>query len=352
MRSSTSNRSEKEENVQRGVSRYRRIAASIIATVAPASVVHPAHGALLPGDILYAEIGFDSRLIGIHPDGTPSGFEVTTPFINDLVTGPDGTIYISTRGWTNLRDRVMRVDPVSGALSTVFTSPETNVVGGLRGLAVEPGGTLVLSTWNLGTLRIDPATGAHTVIRPTDTAEPRSREDVEIGLDGGIYVGTESGLPPIFRIDPVSGVRTPVSTGQRLGFGGHFTVAPNGMIYASNYPPGQGAPFTDQWQLVRVNPVTLEERVMWGTTNPNAWLVEVASDAGGFIYGAEMGFPNDERPDGAIVRFTPAGTRNVVLSGPNVINPYRIAVFVPQPAGSSFGLLLMGMASLRRRRRA
>ncbi|MEM9555406.1 MAG: hypothetical protein AAGC60_14215 [Acidobacteriota bacterium] len=145
--------------------------------------------------------------------------------------------------------KLLRVNPSSGARTLVsdFGDPGQGPTGGVPvGVLVEPGGTIIVSSWTDDSLfRVDPTTGARTLL--SDFGEP-SQGPTATALsfpaidDGGfLWVSGRDGGEgeAVFRVDPATGNRTLVSDledatqGPTSVFAGAVAVLPDGRIVLS-----------------------------------------------------------------------------------------------------------------------
>jgi Tol biopolymer transport system component/streptogramin lyase len=186
----------------------------------------------------------------------------------------DGNIYVTDTGWnistgTNVPGRIIRVNPATGA-QTVLAS------GGLLSdpwmLAFESTGTIVVSdstssvapfTGQGGVIRIDPVTGIQTpvsVFHLGPAGTPGCPLGIAVEASGTILTSTFAYpappetpnygcVPPgIFRVNPVTGTTTTVSANPT-----HSWQLPFGMDLETD---GTIVVADEGVGLVRVNPVT------------------------------------------------------------------------------------------------
>jgi hypothetical protein len=219
-----------------------------------------------------------------------------------VAVAPAGDLFVTQDQEFGADAAVIRVDPSTGDRSLVSSSargagPALNAP---LGLAIEPGGTLVVSDAALdAVLRIDPSTGDRTVVSSADTGSgPRLRlvEAITADADGSLLVVDNGGTracvpfcpselcqicleiaPSILRVDPGTGDRTKVSGGGEcltvgllgcvtpylghtgpglpLVFAADIAVEPTGSYVITDAGFGRAA-------LVRVNPVTGRRRTL------------------------------------------------------------------------------------------
>jgi Bacterial Ig domain len=164
----------------------------------------------------------------------------------------DGDILVADAGsFGSTPGAVIRVDPVSGAQTTVSSGGSFE---GLEGVALEADGDILVSSSGLGSggpsavIRIDPVTGAQTTVSTGgDFADPRG---IALEADGDILVADQI-AEAVFRVDPVSGAQTTVSSG------GSF-VSPLGVALEADGDilVADASAFNGQGAVFRVDPVS------------------------------------------------------------------------------------------------
>ena len=213
---------------------------------------------------------------------------------------------------------------ILGQASAAAQSP----VDGEFGLALEADGSILvaypLSFGSIppGVLRVDPVTGAVT---PVSTATigngPALSRPSEIAVEaGGTAVVTDSGGDPkIIRVDPMSGDRTVVSdattgNGPALQFPRGIAVATDGSLFVVD--GGR----TAEDRLFRVDPVTGDRTIvssaLVGEGPALEWARDVAIEADGRLLMGDAGDSATPRVADRIVRVDPGtGDRSDVSSG-------------------------------------
>ena len=172
--------------------------------------------------------------------------DFSEPF--DLALEADGDIVVSDRDFAGGSGGVIRVDPVTGDRSVVSenaaptSGPEAEFDNNI-GIAVEANGTILVSdTNNIGVIRVNPTTGARTLLssNTSPAGEPDFFFPIGMAPDaaGNILVADATAFQPlgtggVISVNPTSGARTLVS---------------------ANHDPTGGPDFEDPSQLV-IEPV-------------------------------------------------------------------------------------------------
>lgn len=290
--------------------------------------------------------GTSGQVSRIAPDGTkaavatglPSfalgGFEVVGPA--GLVTA-QGALWLATShfvpgvGPRPNEAAVLRVDPASGAVTTVgdlgAAEQEPNPDGFIiesdpYGLVMGADGNLYVAEAGANALyRVDPASGQLSRVtvfagllgtEPNPARNNLSESDpVPTGIaaapDGSLYVGFLSGFPflpgtaKVVRVAP-DGTTTDAVTGVtavadvELGPDGLLYVVEFGTFDATTQPPGWAA---DSGRVLRILADGTQEVVAQGLNKPNG----MAFDAVGNLYlGVNSDVPPQAGPQGMLVR--------------------------------------------------
>jgi VCBS repeat-containing protein len=141
----------------------------------------------------------------------------------------DGDILVTSSGLgSGGPSSVIRVDPVSGSQTTVSTGGDFDDP---RGIAVEADGDILVADQLAdGVIRVDPVTGTQTTVSSGGSFV--TPYGVTLEADGDILVADLSafnGNGAVFRVDPVSGAQTTVSMGGSMR-------GPNGIAVVNALP--------------------------------------------------------------------------------------------------------------------
>jgi sugar lactone lactonase YvrE len=228
---------------------------------------------------------------------------------------------------------VLRVDPVTGARTTV--SNNASPAGGpsfLEPLAIAleaDGGILVtnFASGNGEVLRVDPVTGARTTVS-TNASPPGGPSlavpwGITVESDGSILVA-DSGTSAVIRIDPVTGARTTVSSNASpAGDPGFAQPTGIAVVAVTNQPPdcsavsaspsvipampkgkfstvslsGASDPDSDPLSF-HISSVTQDEPVFGDSTAPDAQFTPAGADSNQVLVRAER----DAKGDGRVYR--------------------------------------------------
>ncbi|HEX9942328.1 MAG TPA: IPTL-CTERM sorting domain-containing protein [Thermoanaerobaculia bacterium] len=223
---------------------------------------------------------------------------------------------------------VFRVDPVSGnqmTLASNFISPTA--------IAIDANGDIFVTDFLLGlsysekvsspaVTRVDPATGTQTpvVLAGNTFCNPTG---IAIDANGDLIVADE-GVQSVFRIDPVSGAVTTLSSGGLFMDPVGIAIEANGNILVGDFSVG----------IIRVDPVTGTQTLLTSggsLVNP----FHLALDLNGDILVAD--FQAD-----AVIRVNPTtGAQSIVSSGTGIF-PAGIAIWkisTPIPTLSEWGMI-------------
>jgi sugar lactone lactonase YvrE len=161
-----------------------------------------------------------------------------TPYANGLTLNP-GDILVSDYEAFGGGGGVLRVDPVTGAQTVV--SSGGNFVEPIR-IAISPIGDIFIfdqAREVAAVIRVDPQTGVQTVVSSGGYfAEPTG---IKIDPNGSILVVDPFAFPgagvdggAMIRVNPMTGAQTVVSSGGSFYRPDGIAVAPNGDIFVAN----------------------------------------------------------------------------------------------------------------------
>lgn len=204
-----------------------------------------------------------------------------------IAVAPDGSIFVA------VRNAVLRVDPLSGAVQTVSSATVGNgpVMVSAYQVTVEADGSPLVTADTGQTaswaeiLRIDPSSGDRTIVSGggTGSGPPLTllTPSIAVAPDGILFVGDMSpnNSDGIQRVDPASGDRTVVTApGVGTGPGIH------GVAAVAVEPAGTLA-YADELgdAVLRVDPATGDRTIVsdasTGSGRPFGWLQGVATEA-------------------------------------------------------------------------
>jgi streptogramin lyase len=221
----------------------------------------------------------------------------------DVAIAPTGEIFVINANTSG----IVKVDPMTAVVSTVSSQNGTAI-------AFEASGAL-LAAGSDSLFRVDPVTGSSTTL----STGLRSVAEIETEADGNVLVAHRSsdGFDRIVRVDPVSGAQTIVSEGGSLEFGasGGLAVGESGRIFV----------LTGFGDIVEVNPQTGVQTPI--TTALNHFGRGLVIDSSGDLLAVTTG-------SGAVRVDPDTGEIAVVSSGGFFNFPDGIAVIPEAPAPS------------------
>jgi sugar lactone lactonase YvrE len=221
--------------------------------------------------------------------------------------------------------RVLRVDPVSGAQTLIsagglLVAPVAVALAGTGAIFVSDSG----GGPNQGAiLRIDPATGGQQVVEGSFGGLLGVARD---RASGNLYAA-DAAEATLFRVDPLSGGKTPVSSGGLLALPQAVAVAPSGLVFLTSFA-------TNAWRIVRVDPAVVgsQTSIASGFELPSG----IAADASGQLWVVDA-------QTATVVRVDPAtGGKTPLASGGQLVVPFGIAA----AAGGQLVLTDWGTASV------
>jgi streptogramin lyase len=224
------------------------------ALVAPTAVVVTGAGGVYATDYSGLVIRIDPATGGQSVVGTGS----TLGHPSALAAVPDGSLVIADTNGYQGAPTIWRLDPGTGQLARVTSYIDNGPLINIPpGVAPAANGTIYVSDSDNGVIRVDPDTGAQTVAAPGEVLGGVGQlAGLSFGPDGNLYLGVgldaDTGLPGVTRLDPITGVATPVS------FTNQFIIAPTGIAVADD-----GTIFVADSQngIIRVDPVTGNQSV-------------------------------------------------------------------------------------------
>lgn len=208
--------------------------------------------------------------------------------------------------------RVLRIDPATGAQSIVT---EGDLLSRPVGIQVEQAGSILVADAGAAVhalIRIDPATGEQTVL----SADFDALWDVALEADGDA-LATDVGANTVFRVDASTGAPAPVSAGANLEFLQAIAVAPSGQIFVTDLDDDAG----QSPKLVRIAADgSAQTPIAAGFVVPTG----LAVDGAGFPIVADASY---NAASGALVRVNPTtGAKTVVPTGDFLPFPFDVAV--------------------------
>jgi sugar lactone lactonase YvrE len=220
---------------------------------------------------------------------------------------------------------VLRVDPLTGA-QTVFAEGGDFVLP--TGVAIAPTGEIYVADIDAAggggaIFRIDPRTGARTVVSSNASPGTRPFEDpssIAFDAAGRLIVGdpgAQGGSGAVFRVDPATGAREVLSSGDRFVDPTGVAVV-NGTVYVAD----GGGLRANPGRVLRIGGENTQFVVTAGGSLLEPFGLAAAPD--GTLVVADTGALNDL---GGVVRVDPAtGRQTLLASGGDVFNPFGVAV--------------------------
>ena len=311
----------------------RAVACAGLAALALA--LGPAAGAeavtLSPGDVVVVDseaFGFAGGVIRVDPVSgaqttVSSGGSFVSPF--GLALEADNDVLVADAEAFGGSGGVIRIDPVSGAQTTV--SSRGSFVNPFA-VAVEADGDIVVAdAGSVGTtpgavIRVDPASGAQTTVSSAGLFECLAGMALE--ADGDILLtdlGPSCGGPrALFRVDPGTGAQTTVSSGGSLAFPFGVAVEDDGDILVADQVATS---------VIRVDPASGAQTTL-SSGGSFVSPIALALEAEGDIVVADVSAFNG---DGAVFRLDPvSGAQTTVSTGDSIRGPTGIAVVNALPA--------------------
>jgi sugar lactone lactonase YvrE len=199
----------------------------------------------------------------------------------------------------------------------------SSVLGAVLGLAVafamagpasaEEAGTLlvVVQQGVRGIVRVNPTTGAHTIV--SNNGPSIFPDRVAIGPTGDLFLVDQDccgGGGAIFRVNPATGVQTMVSSGGNFINPEGIAIRPDGQIYVG-----------DAISVIRVDPVSGAQTVITAGGGL-AGVVDLAIGPDGLLYAQSI-----NTAASVIVRVDPqSGVQTPIPNDPQYASPIGIAI--------------------------
>lgn len=206
-------------------------------------------------------------------------------------------------------------------------------LGSAGAVTLHPGDILIGDPGAVAIIRVDPATGAQTIV--SSGGNMVSPMGLALDTAGNILVA-DDGAAAVLRIDPATGVQMVVSSGGLFVRPSDLTIDAAGQILvvdADAFGPDEIAGGTGG--VIRVDPLTGAQTTVSSGDNFHG-PTGIALDAAGHILVADVDFggsPGVSGP-GAIIRVDPTtGAQTVVSTGGTFVGPVRVAV---APTGQIF----------------
>jgi sugar lactone lactonase YvrE len=249
-------------------------------------------------------------------DGTPfEGCDVVRTVSLELEAGD---LLVVDNGW----GRLIHVNPVTGLpriIATGFRNPLGVALDANRDVFVSDAQWLV-GGFNTGAiLRVDPATGAKTVVASGGSfIDPAS---IAFDAAGDLIVRD---LRRLIRVDLATGEQTIISENGLFGSPGDFALDANGDILIADGDVQVGG--RGHGQIIRVDAVTgAQTTVFSGGTSSSPR--SVAIEANGDLLVSDNGSFGQSLRDGTILRVDPdTGAQATVSSGGLLFDPFGLAI--------------------------
>jgi streptogramin lyase len=152
----------------------------------------------------------------------------TTGVLDSIVHLPSGNapVAITVAPWNGMvyvlgKTSVYRVDPCTGAIATVTSGGLLGTLPPIAKILAHSNGSLYVTRGTItnGVIRIDPLTGAQSLLANPYSTFSASPMGLTEGADHQLYVSTvgTSATPSMIRIDPVTGAMNFVASGLGNG---------------------------------------------------------------------------------------------------------------------------------------
>jgi streptogramin lyase len=261
-----------------------------------------------------------------------------------IATSVDGKLYVATTQGSAFH--LSELDPRTGATHRISTA---GLIDRPVDTVVEPDGrVLVMNGIPNGTpsvVRVDPDTGAQSLLTPTDQLGDPER--ITVTPNGNVYVG-DANATKLFEVDPVSGEQTPVPGAGSLSFWGDLEAEAGGTLLVLQ----QGVEEADH--LVRLTPDTGAQQEVGPPIGPYLE-IGVAPGPNSALAIDLQGTPwvtlGSSTAIGALYR-APFGAEEIELVSelPLCNGPDLEVVRAPEPAGGALAALAVVLGLVRARR--
>jgi streptogramin lyase len=217
---------------------------------APSAVVVTPSGNVFVSDVNFGQVfqvnpvtGAQSVLATGHTLGQPMA----------MTANPDGTLLIADSVGYLGAPTIWQLDPTNAQITKISSYPDNGTLIVIpTGVARAANGMIYVSDINNGVIRVNPTTGAQMLVAPgSGPGSVGQLVGLSFGPDGDLYLAVNiddnTGLPGVTRLDPNTGVATPISfTNQLIVSETGIAVAADGTIYVTDSQNG----------IVRVDPLT------------------------------------------------------------------------------------------------
>lgn len=310
-----------------GLDMFTFTASDGILTSSPAQVVVNICPNVEDGDLLISD-GAAKQIVLVDSTGAQGvvteGGLLTDP--RGIAFDPHGTILVMDGG-----NGLIRIDPISGAQTVVcsITNFSTQPLGAW-GIALEPSGSVLVADGVNGLVRVNTATGSTTIVSASNHLSLLI--SVAVAADGRAVVGNAAGLlgqlSSLVSVDLTTGAQTLIASGQNLFLPTGIAVEPAGDLLVTEAPSafGNGVDL-----VLRINPTNGAQSILT-SSNQLATPIGIARSLSGKLYAANMGSSTlvgidpqtgdqSEFSAGPLLH-RPAGMTVVNVSAPNILfNP-------------------------------
>jgi urease beta subunit len=250
-------------------------------------------GPAVDGDADGVPDGVDNCPAVANPDQTDSdGDGIGDACDPETPTLAPGDVVLADQG----SRKILRIDPATGAQTVVTQGGLLGPVFEPRGIAIDSNGDILVSDLYFAgqsrVLRVDSTTGAQSVV--TTGGYLQRSFGIAIESDGSLVVAALDnplGADGLVRVDPVTGVQTPLSLGSLLSDPMGVAIAANGDIIVAN--DNGELPTHESDAVVRVDPQTGAQTLVTSSVypeNPDGVPAGIALPADGSILLSDTSF--------------------------------------------------------------